>query len=108
MSAPRLLRPIKLKGGHYGQWGNYASQVEGEGDAGRIMAAGRSSEGRLARRARRREVIRQRREKQLEERKKLKNMVSFLNSVDKPRVMCYGSFEGSKRLVYNYFCSVVH
>ncbi|GAX76344.1 hypothetical protein CEUSTIGMA_g3790.t1 [Chlamydomonas eustigma] len=75
MSAPRLLRPIKLEGGHYGQWGNYASQVEGEGDVGRIMATGRSSEGRLARRARRREVIKQRREKQVEEKKKLKTMM---------------------------------
>ena len=25
MSAPRLLRPVKMDGGHYGAWGNYAS-----------------------------------------------------------------------------------
>eukprot|EP00955_Chlamydomonas_euryale_P107794 365801-Chlamydomonas_euryale.AAC.6 len=35
MAAPRLLRPVKLEGGHYGQWGNYAT-AEGGAD-GRPM-----------------------------------------------------------------------
>ena len=80
MSAPRLLRPAKAGGGHYGQWGNYAEAGEGEGliNMGRVMATGRlgsSSAGQLARRARRREVIQQRRVRQVEEKVKLKAMV---------------------------------
>ena len=80
MSAPRLLRPAKSGGGHYGQWGNYAEAGEGEGliNMGRVMATGRlgsSSAGQLARRARRREIIQQRRARQVEEKVKLKAMV---------------------------------
>ena len=80
MSAPRLLRPAKAGGGHYGQWGNYAEAGEGEGliNMGRVMATGRlgsSSAGQLARRARRREIIQQRRARQVEEKVKLKAMV---------------------------------
>eukprot|EP00195_Chlamydomonas_chlamydogama_P010267 CAMPEP_0202891242 /NCGR_PEP_ID=MMETSP1392-20130828/1356_1 /ASSEMBLY_ACC=CAM_ASM_000868 /TAXON_ID=225041 /ORGANISM="Chlamydomonas chlamydogama, Strain SAG 11-48b" /LENGTH=470 /DNA_ID=CAMNT_0049574937 /DNA_START=148 /DNA_END=1560 /DNA_ORIENTATION=+ len=71
MTAPRLLRPAKVSGGYYGQWGNYA---EGEG-LGQVMATGRSREGRVARRARRREAMKEKRAKQIEERNMRKQMM---------------------------------
>ncbi len=69
--APRLLRPAKLEGGHYGAWGNYAD-VESFGTK---IAEGRSHEGRVARRARRREAVKDRRQLQLLERQQRKQMV---------------------------------
>ena len=78
-SAPRLLRPVKMDGGHYGAWGNYATSGQGEDggeDMGRVMASGRQrSEGSIARRARRREVIAQRRALQKEEQARIKAAV---------------------------------
>ena len=78
MSAPRLLRPVKMDGGHYGAWGNYAAArgEDGGEDMGKVMASGRQrSEGSIARRARRREVIAQRRALQKEEQAKIKAAV---------------------------------
>ncbi|KAG1664734.1 hypothetical protein FOA52_004742 [Chlamydomonas sp. UWO 241] len=69
MSAPRLLRPLKTDGGHYGAWGNYAV-----GDDGEVRSLARS-DGYVLRRARRREVIKAKREKQLEERADCKAMM---------------------------------
>ncbi|KXZ46989.1 hypothetical protein GPECTOR_39g483 [Gonium pectorale] len=57
MGAPRLLRPAKVDGGHYGSWGNYADRDE----AGPIISTGRTREGRVARRARRREALKEKR-----------------------------------------------
>lgn len=71
MCAPRLLRPIKLEGGQYGTWGNYADTEA----LGSIMATGRTREGRVARRARRREAMKQKREQHLQEKKTMKDMV---------------------------------
>jgi len=71
MQAPRLLRPAKTDGGFYGAWGNYA-----EGDAlGTVMSSGRSREGRVARRAKRREAMREKRARQAEERIKTRAML---------------------------------
>ncbi|GLI62237.1 hypothetical protein VaNZ11_004832 [Volvox africanus] len=55
--APRLLRPAKVDGGHYGAWGNYADLDE----MGPIISQGRTREGRVARRARRREALKEKR-----------------------------------------------
>lgn len=59
-----------------GAWGNYAAQqmAEGDGeDVGALIARGRGArEGRVARRARRREALRVKREAQLAERRSLK------------------------------------
>lgn len=71
MAAPRLLRPVKLEGGHYGRWGNYAD----EDTVGAVMSTGRRREGRQARRARRREVVKERREEALREKAERKAMV---------------------------------
>jgi predicted sulfurtransferase len=69
MSAPRLLRPLKTEGGHYGAWGNYAV-----GEDGKVRSLARS-DGYVQRRARRREVIKAKRERQLEERAARKAML---------------------------------
>lgn len=75
MAAPRLLRPIKVDGGNYGGWNAYAD----EESFGRVMAAGRSSEGRLARRRRRRAALREKRaaflERRREDKRALREMV---------------------------------
>eukprot|EP00798_Chlamydomonas_sp_ICE-L_P006427 gene6427-3055_t len=57
MSAPRLLRPVKLDGGHYGAWGNYSDDES----AGMRIASGRKREGRVARMAKRRGMMKDRR-----------------------------------------------
>lgn len=82
--APRLLRPIK-PGGHYASWQAYASPVgddTGDSDAdagdarardvGQAIATGRSREGRLARRARRREAWKARHREVEEEQRRVK------------------------------------
>lgn len=90
--APRLLRPVK-PGGHYRSWQAYAA-AEGSGagggsfdsdadagDAGvrnavgHAIATGRSREGRLARRARRREAWKARHREQEEEQRRVKEGV---------------------------------
>ncbi|KAG2497051.1 hypothetical protein HYH03_005050 [Edaphochlamys debaryana] len=70
-TAPRLLRPAKVEGGHYGAWGNYADRDE----MGPIMSTGRSREGRVARRARRREALKEKRLEALSEKLSRKKMV---------------------------------
>lgn len=72
MSAPRLLRPAKVDGGFYGAWGNYAE--EGDASVSTAMATGRS-EGRVARRARRREALKAKRVDFISERLARKHMV---------------------------------
>ncbi|WIA17728.1 hypothetical protein OEZ85_009244 [Tetradesmus obliquus] len=67
-SAPRLLRPIKINGGNYGAWGNYADRDS----LSPVIATGRSHEGRVARRARRREAQQAKREEIMEQRKELR------------------------------------
>ncbi|GLC36573.1 hypothetical protein PLESTM_000461600 [Pleodorina starrii] len=71
MSAPRLLRPAKVDGGHYGAWGNYADRDE----AGPIISTGRTREGRVARRARRREALKEKRMEFVSEKLARKKMV---------------------------------
>ncbi len=71
MAAPRLLRPIKLTGGQYGNWNDYAD----EDAVGPLIATGRSSEGRLARRRQRREALRAKRQEYLAERRAAKEAV---------------------------------
>eukprot|EP00878_Enallax_costatus_P013237 GHUV01013838.1.p1 GENE.GHUV01013838.1~~GHUV01013838.1.p1 ORF type:complete len:497 (+),score=171.69 GHUV01013838.1:611-2101(+) len=67
-AAPRLLRPIKINGGNYGNWGNYADVDT----LGPVMASARNHEGRVARRARRREALQAKRESLMAERQELK------------------------------------
>lgn len=71
MAAPRLLRPAKVEGGHYGNWGNYADRDE----VAPLIATGRTREGRVARRARRREALRGKREEFIAEKLARKQMV---------------------------------
>jgi len=67
VSAPRLLRPIKIDGGNYGQWGNYA-----DSEVIRELLSPRQREGRVARRARRREAMKERRDMIMAEKKAMK------------------------------------
>ncbi|MEW5313610.1 MAG: hypothetical protein WDW38_005164 [Sanguina aurantia] len=71
LSAPRLLRPQKTEG-YYSAWESYA---EGEEAVGRMMASGRVQEGRLARRARRRDSLKGKRQGHLDERAAKKEMI---------------------------------
>ncbi len=67
------------------QWGNYAAEAEGgESVMSRVMASGRlpPSEGQLQRRARRREVLQERRARQMAERARLKAAVRGRESRD--------------------------
>lgn len=70
-TAPRLLRPIQLEGGHYGSWGNYADPDSYH----KVIARGRSSEGRLARRRKRREASKARQEQILAQRQERKQLM---------------------------------
>ncbi|KAF6265177.1 hypothetical protein COO60DRAFT_1119106 [Scenedesmus sp. NREL 46B-D3] len=70
-SAPRLLRPIKISGGNYGTWGNYADIDS----LSPVIASGRKHEGRVARRARRREALQAKREAVLAQRRELRAAV---------------------------------
>ncbi|KAF8055836.1 STR8 [Scenedesmus sp. PABB004] len=70
-SAPRLLRPIKINGGNYGSWNQYADVAA----TAPVIAAGRTHEGRVARRARRRAAMREKRQAALEERQQLRAAV---------------------------------
>ncbi|EFJ51382.1 hypothetical protein VOLCADRAFT_103426 [Volvox carteri f. nagariensis] len=71
MEAPRLLRPAKVDGGHYGAWGNYADRDE----VGPVISQGRTREGRVARRARRREALKEKRMEFVAEKLARKKMV---------------------------------
>lgn len=87
VAAPRLLRPIK-PGGHYATWQAYASAedqsgadgLDSDADAGdrrvrtvgQAIATGRNREGRLARRARRREAWKAKHKQQEEEQRRVK------------------------------------
>ncbi|PNW83046.1 hypothetical protein CHLRE_06g304600v5 [Chlamydomonas reinhardtii] len=71
MTAPRLLRPAKVDGGQYGAWGNYADRDE----VGPVISTGRNREGRVARRARRRAALKEKRLGQIEEKLSRKKMV---------------------------------
>ncbi|CAD7698986.1 unnamed protein product [Ostreobium quekettii] len=75
IDAPRLLRPVKLKGQNYGRWGNYALAVDG-GEASQSESnPARERSGYKLRRQRRLERIRAKREAQKEERRKRKLMI---------------------------------
>lgn len=58
-----------------GPWTDYADEQE----AGPLMAAGRMRDGRLARRAKRREAFRERQQPMLDERRARKDMVRRLS-----------------------------
>ncbi|KAJ9507656.1 hypothetical protein QJQ45_019156 [Haematococcus lacustris] len=71
ISAPRLLRPALLQGGHYGAWGNYASEESYR----HVNMTSRQREGRVQRRERRKEAMRAKRAAQLEQRQALKALM---------------------------------
>lgn len=70
-SAPRLLRPIKLSGGNYGSWNQYAD----ESALAPLIATKRSREGRVARRARRRAALKAKRDVVLAERRQMRQVM---------------------------------
>lgn len=97
MAAPRLLRPIKIDGGNYAQWTSYAD----EESVGPVMATGRSSEGRLARRRRRREALRAKRadylEKRREEKKRVKELMRQVEAARQQQLEQQGDQEPGRQ-----------
>lgn len=69
MQAPRLLRPAKFGGGNYGTWNTYTNSTS------ESFLSPKAREGRVARRARRRENLKLRHQKIVEERAARKTMM---------------------------------